>query len=179
MRIAHLFDDIVCSAEVGMAKPEAAVFHLAAERLGVPPARCVFVDDWDRNVEAAQGVGMKAVLHRADRGDDLRAQLAALGVRGGAYRGPCPKRRRLAARSAGWRRQRGARARRRPPAHPEQACALRQRRPSRQEGATTLAGPARHRGAAGGGRTRMTGAASACFAHTRGRSRRCRVSPPS
>jgi putative hydrolase of the HAD superfamily len=84
MRIAHFFDDIVCSAEVGMAKPEAAVFHLAAERLGVPPARCVFVDDWDRNVEAAQGVGMKAVLHRADRGDDLRAQLAALGVRAGA-----------------------------------------------------------------------------------------------
>jgi putative hydrolase of the HAD superfamily len=81
MRIAHLFDDIVCSAEVGMAKPEAAVFRLAAERLGVEPARCVFVDDWDRNIEAAEGVGMKAVHHRVDRGDDLRAQLAAIGVR--------------------------------------------------------------------------------------------------
>jgi putative hydrolase of the HAD superfamily len=81
--IAHLFDDIVCSAEVGMAKPEAAVFHLAAERLGVPPARCVFVDDWDRNVEAAEAVGMEGVLHRVDRGHDLRTQLAAVGVRGG------------------------------------------------------------------------------------------------
>jgi putative hydrolase of the HAD superfamily len=80
MRIAHLFDDIVCSAEVGLAKPEVAVFHLASERLGVPPARCVFVDDSDQNVEAAQRAGMKAVLHRADR-DDLRAQLAAMGIR--------------------------------------------------------------------------------------------------
>ena len=43
--IHHLFDDIVCSAEVGMAKPERAVFDLACERLGLPAAACVFVDD--------------------------------------------------------------------------------------------------------------------------------------
>lgn len=80
MGIARLFDDIVCSAEVGMAKPDLAVFRLAADRLGVPPPRCLFVDDWDVNVHAAREVGMAAVLHRADRGDDLRAQLAAIGV---------------------------------------------------------------------------------------------------
>ena len=34
-RFYHLFDDIVCSAEVGMAKPEPAIFVLAAERLGL------------------------------------------------------------------------------------------------------------------------------------------------
>lgn len=78
--IHDLFDDIVCSAEVGMAKPEPAIFHLAADRLGVPPERCVFVDDFDQNTAAAERVGMKAVLFRVDRGDDLRAQLAALGV---------------------------------------------------------------------------------------------------
>jgi len=75
-----LFDDVVISAEVGLAKPEAAVFRMAAERLGLPPAECVFVDDWDKNVEAAREVGMCAVLFRVDRGDDLRAQLGALGV---------------------------------------------------------------------------------------------------
>jgi putative hydrolase of the HAD superfamily len=53
--IHHLFDDIVCSAEVGMAKPEPAIYVLAAEGLGLEPRECVFVDD-------------------------LRAQLAALGV---------------------------------------------------------------------------------------------------
>jgi len=78
--IHHLFDDVVCSAEVGMAKPEAAIYQLAAERLGLEPGECVFVDDLDTNVEAAREVGMRAVLFRVDKGDDLRAQLAALGV---------------------------------------------------------------------------------------------------
>jgi hypothetical protein len=40
----------------------------------------VFVDDWDKNIEAARALDMTAVLHRADKGDDLRAQLAAVGV---------------------------------------------------------------------------------------------------
>jgi len=80
LRLHDLFDDIVISAEVGMAKPRPEIFRLAAERLGVPPEACVFVDDWDKNVEAARGVGMQGVLHRVDQGNDLRAQLAVLGV---------------------------------------------------------------------------------------------------
>ena len=80
MHIHHLFDDIVCSAEVGMAKPEPGIYTIAARRLGVAPAECVFVDDLDTNVEAARSVGMQAVLFRTDKGDDLRRQLAAIGV---------------------------------------------------------------------------------------------------
>jgi putative hydrolase of the HAD superfamily len=78
--IHDLFDDIVCSAEVGMAKPEAAIFVLSAERLGLDPGECVFVDDLDTNVEAARQVGMLGLIFRVDKGDDLRAQLAGLGV---------------------------------------------------------------------------------------------------
>jgi HAD superfamily hydrolase (TIGR01509 family) len=78
--VLALFDDVVVSAEVGMAKPDPEVFRLAAHRLGLAPAECVFVDDWDVNVGAAREVGMAAVLHRADKGDDLRLQLSALGV---------------------------------------------------------------------------------------------------
>ncbi len=84
LALQHLFDDIVVSAEVGVAKPAARIFRLAAERLDLPPAACVFVDDWDKNVEAAREVGMQAVLHRVDQGHDLRAQLAAVGVIAGA-----------------------------------------------------------------------------------------------
>jgi HAD superfamily hydrolase (TIGR01509 family) len=84
LALDHLFDDIVVSAEVGMAKPRPEVFRLAADRLGLPPEACVFVDDWDKNVDAARAVGMQAVLHRVDQGHDLRAQLAALGVAPGA-----------------------------------------------------------------------------------------------
>ena len=84
LALDHLFDDIVVSAEVGMAKPRPEIFRLAADRLGLAPEACVFVDDWDKNVEAARAVGMRAVLHRVDQGHDLRAQLAALGVAPGA-----------------------------------------------------------------------------------------------
>lgn len=78
--LAHLFDDIVCSAEVGMAKPAAEIYRLAAEHLRVPASACVFVDDHDVNVEAAEAVGMLGVLHLVDRGDDLGAQLREAGV---------------------------------------------------------------------------------------------------
>ena len=80
LRIDHLFDDIVCSAEVGMAKPEPEIFRLAAARLGVAPGECVFVDDWDQNVDAAREVGMTAICYRREKGDDLAALLANAGV---------------------------------------------------------------------------------------------------
>jgi putative hydrolase of the HAD superfamily len=78
--IVALFDEIVCSAEVGCAKPEPEIYALACGRLGVPPAAAVFVDDNEPNVRAAEAVGLRGVLHHIDRGDDLRAQLAAVGI---------------------------------------------------------------------------------------------------
>jgi putative hydrolase of the HAD superfamily len=70
----------VCSAEVGWAKPEAEIYALACRRLGVPASACVFVDDHEPNVQAADAAGMRGVLYRVDRGDDLRRLLAAVGV---------------------------------------------------------------------------------------------------
>ena len=60
---ADLFDDVVISGEVGMRKPEERIFKLAAARLGLPPADCVFVDDVEGNIVAAQALGFTAVLH--------------------------------------------------------------------------------------------------------------------
>lgn len=79
-RIHHLFDDIVCSADVGMAKPEPGLYALSAQRLGLPPEQCVFIDDLERNIDAAREAGMHAILFRIDNGDNLESQLAALGV---------------------------------------------------------------------------------------------------
>lgn len=79
-QIAHLFDDIVCSADVGVAKPEPRIYALAANRLGLAPGECVFIDDMERNVDAARAAGMQGVLFRIDQGDVLEQQLAAVGV---------------------------------------------------------------------------------------------------
>lgn len=63
-RLAEVFDELVISGEVGMRKPSPAIYLLAADRAGVPPEACAFVDDLERNVEVARQLGMHGVLHR-------------------------------------------------------------------------------------------------------------------
>jgi putative hydrolase of the HAD superfamily len=64
-RIDSLFDAIVISGEVGLRKPDPAIFELALERLDVAADRCVFVDDHPGHLSAAAEVGMTTVLHRS------------------------------------------------------------------------------------------------------------------
>ena len=56
-------DDIVYSHEVGLRKPDPAIYALAAERLGVAPYEVLFLDDVSANVEAARHAGWHGVLH--------------------------------------------------------------------------------------------------------------------
>ncbi len=62
--LEELFDAVVISGDVGMHKPQPEIFRLGAERIGVPPEDCVFVDDLRENCAGAEAVGMKAILHR-------------------------------------------------------------------------------------------------------------------
>jgi putative hydrolase of the HAD superfamily len=64
--LEELFDAWVISSEVGLRKPDPAIYELAAERLGLPPAACVFVDDLPGNLKPARALGMATVLHRGD-----------------------------------------------------------------------------------------------------------------
>lgn len=64
----ELFDAVVISGEVGLHKPQPEIFRLGAERIGVDPEECVFVDDLRENCEGAEAVGMTAVLHRGAEG---------------------------------------------------------------------------------------------------------------
>ena len=58
-----LFDAVVISGEVGLRKPDPAIYALAAERLDLPPEQIVFVDDLRPNVRAAAATGMVGVQH--------------------------------------------------------------------------------------------------------------------
>jgi putative hydrolase of the HAD superfamily len=60
----ELFDAVVISGEAGMRKPEPRIFLHAATLLGLEPAECVFIDDIEANVLAADAVGMVGVHHR-------------------------------------------------------------------------------------------------------------------
>ncbi|HEX6471154.1 MAG TPA: HAD-IA family hydrolase [Streptosporangiaceae bacterium] len=60
---AELFDAVVISAEVGLRKPDGRIFLHAAGALRLEPTECVFVDDIEHNVRAAEAVGMVGVHH--------------------------------------------------------------------------------------------------------------------
>ena len=55
------FDAVVTATDVTRGKPDPQVFLIAAERLGLPPARCVVIEDAALGVEAAQAAGMVSV----------------------------------------------------------------------------------------------------------------------
>lgn len=75
--LEELFDAWVISGEVGLRKPDPAVYELAAARLGLAPGECVFVDDLPGNLKPARALGMATVLHRGDAAATL-AEVRAL-----------------------------------------------------------------------------------------------------
>ncbi len=65
--IDELFDDVIDSSEVGMRKPNPAIYELTLERLGgVAPGASIFLDDLPENVEAAARLGIRGILMGPD-----------------------------------------------------------------------------------------------------------------
>jgi putative hydrolase of the HAD superfamily len=61
----ELFDGVVISGEEGIRKPSRRMYELGAERAGVEPRECVYVDDLPFNLTPAEEMGM-AVVHHTD-----------------------------------------------------------------------------------------------------------------
>ena len=77
--IHDLFDTVISSAEKGR-QARGGDLPAAAARLGLPPEACVFVDDYEANVRAAEELGMRGIVYQVDRDQDLPALLAGVGV---------------------------------------------------------------------------------------------------
>jgi putative hydrolase of the HAD superfamily len=73
---AGLFDHVVSSHDVGVAKPDPAIFRSALDRLGVAATDAVFVDDLIGHVEAARALGFTGVHFQTT--DQALAELAGL-----------------------------------------------------------------------------------------------------
>lgn len=78
-KIDGLFDVIVNSCQVGVAKPDERIYRLAAERMDVEPSACVHIDDLAHNVEGARQAGFYGIHHRGDYAA-LERELRSLGV---------------------------------------------------------------------------------------------------
>jgi glucose-1-phosphatase len=68
----------VLSYEVGLLKPDAAIYELTLRQCGLEAARAVFIDDLAANVEAARRVGIQGIQYQ--NVDQVRAELTKLGV---------------------------------------------------------------------------------------------------
>ncbi|HAX69763.1 MAG TPA: hypothetical protein DCY14_09165 [Anaerolineae bacterium] len=65
--LIELFETVIISAEVGVMKPEAKIYHLALEQAQVEAGEAVFVDDMPANIAACESIGMKGVLFKDPR----------------------------------------------------------------------------------------------------------------
>ena len=76
--VDEIFEEIVDSAFVGARKPEARIYEMTLERIGIPAGACLFVDDLQPNIEGAEAAGMNAVHFRdnAQAIAEIRAALA-------------------------------------------------------------------------------------------------------
>jgi putative hydrolase of the HAD superfamily len=73
-----VFDVVVSSAEVGIAKPDPAIYQIALDRLQVRPEEALFVDDLERNTNVAEELGIPSIVFTTV--DALRAELKKRGI---------------------------------------------------------------------------------------------------
>lgn len=57
------FDELVVSGEIGVLKPDLQAYLHTADKLGVEPSSCVFIDDKKRMVDGAKMAGMKGIVY--------------------------------------------------------------------------------------------------------------------
>ena len=77
--VDEIFEEIVDSAFVGCRKPEARIYELTLERIGMPAEECLFIDDLEPNIVGAEAAGMQAV-HFRDNEQAIGEIRAALGT---------------------------------------------------------------------------------------------------
>ena len=73
---ARYFEQVFVSAELGLLKPDPAIYRHVARELGIEPAEMVFVDNKKVNVEGAESIGVTG--HHFTGVPELRAFLTAL-----------------------------------------------------------------------------------------------------
>ena len=79
--VVELFDFVVDSCEVGMRKPNPAIFQLALEIGGLAPEEAVFLDDFEGNVVAADALNIRSILVDGDGAKTVADLDAVLGLK--------------------------------------------------------------------------------------------------
>jgi len=72
------FDDIIISGEVGLIKPDPAIFNLLLNKTGYSATECVLIDDSRSNIDSAKKLGFVAIHFTTP--DNLKSDLQRLKV---------------------------------------------------------------------------------------------------
>ena len=56
-------DLVIMSNEVGISKPDPAIFDLALELLEVKASQAIFIDDIETNIRTAEALGIQGIVH--------------------------------------------------------------------------------------------------------------------
>jgi HAD superfamily hydrolase (TIGR01509 family) len=80
--IFELFDDMVLSADVGMVKPDPAIYEYVLQKYNLDPAATCFFDDEPVNIISACKVGIRGVLFDASKATtvDFKQKISSLGL---------------------------------------------------------------------------------------------------
>ena len=62
--LRDLFDVIITSYELGIAKPDIRAYQEAVNKLAVDPKDCIYIDDFEHNLKPAQELGMETILFK-------------------------------------------------------------------------------------------------------------------
>jgi HAD superfamily hydrolase (TIGR01509 family) len=77
--VFSLFDGRIYSHEVGLMKPDPAIFELVKSSLPLDAARTIYIDDLPANCEAARTAGFHAVTYAATRHDEFLEVISGCG----------------------------------------------------------------------------------------------------
>lgn len=75
-----LFDLVVSSAQVGMAKPDREIYEYTIRKLELPAAETLFIDDLERNTLVAEEVGIPCIIFTSPA--QCRSELIARSIEG-------------------------------------------------------------------------------------------------
>ena len=74
--IMTLFEHVVESSKLGLRKPDPKIYQHACDLLGVPPDRCIYLDDLGINLKPARAMGMRTI--KVGDPDQAIAELEAM-----------------------------------------------------------------------------------------------------
>ncbi|MDB5489020.1 MAG: family hydrolase [Reyranella sp.] len=59
--VLSLFEHVIESSKIGLRKPDPKIYQHACDLLGVPPDRCIYLDDLGINLKPARAMGMRTI----------------------------------------------------------------------------------------------------------------------